>query len=220
MTDAGAPCAIVLRLDPPDHTGWAVAATRALLAAGWQVRQDAPDNGGRTGPTLPALVVSAADRAESANEAVWARGAARVAVIDGDSCPVGFDDHVPVTAGPACFAAIVQRWQPVPLSVATQRLVDVFGADAISPMLDSLADMLNVALRGLDDPDAVAVAHRVAGTAGTLGFAELSRGWLAISEGDWSDTLSLRRTTRLAIGAIRRRGTGSSAPKQVPDTFV
>lgn len=82
------------------------------------------------------------------------------------------------------------------------RLEAAFGRDPIHAMLRRFAEQLQQALA---DGDGTADAHRVAGTAGTLGFAALGRAWLMVADGDGSALDQALRESRTAIEVIDRR---------------
>lgn len=204
--EVSAPHAIILDGEQVTGGDWQEIAARAIEAEGWRVHRTAPDPYHAPGLELPALVLFAADLpALMVDEVRRTSGAASVAVTASDLVPAHCDDHVPATADQDVFAALARQWQPRQLGAATERLSAVFGNDAIAPMLVSFADLLEEGLHSIDQSDARDLAHRIAGIAGTLGFAELSRGWLAISEGDRSGARVSRHATRIAIGSIRRR---------------
>ncbi|MBN2971166.1 hypothetical protein JW805_03945 [Roseomonas aeriglobus] len=130
----------------------------------------------------------------------WRMGAPQVRV-GGDQV---FDDDevLPVGSGLETFSILAERWKPKDLSDATLRLLDVFGAAAILPMLSRLADTLESVLT---TPDAATetTSHRLAGLAGTLGFTALSEAWLVVPPG-LAAPVTVRRLSRLAVGTIRR----------------
>lgn len=114
----------------------------------------------------------------------------------------GFDGFLARPCSSAALRAAARRWRPAALPAATERLETVFGSERVRPLLAQLRDLLTESLGRVEDG---AVAHRVAGAAGTLGFASLSAAWLALSEGHRAALGRTRRETRRAIGAIRRR---------------
>ncbi|MDO6415812.1 response regulator [Sphingomonas sp. BIUV-7] len=117
---------------------------------------------------------------------------------------LGFDDVLarPYTA--AELVAVAERWRPEGMPPGPLRLEQVFGSIEMASMIAGLRDLLEAALDGLDKDDAAAVAHRVAGIAGILGFSDLGRDWRLLSEGKGPATATLRRRTRLAIAEIDR----------------
>jgi HPt (histidine-containing phosphotransfer) domain-containing protein len=74
-------------------------------------------------------------------------------------------------------------------------------------MLSRFRDQLAEALAADDDMTArQARAHKIAGIGGTLGFADLSRTWLAVSEGDESAWEGARASARRAMRTIDADG--------------
>lgn len=98
--------------------------------------------------------------------------------------------------------AILASWRPVPLPETYGRLKATFGADTVRDMALRLCIVLAEALDALDTPAAADTAHKVAGVAGTLGFAELGQQWLAVSHDPAAEPAGLRRDTRRTIAAI------------------
>lgn len=75
----------------------------------------------------------------------------------------------------------------------------LFGRDALLPVVEGLRTELQQAL---DRPDA-ADAHRIAGLAGTLGFAAASASWQAVDQGG-EDRATALNDSRVALIAIDR----------------
>lgn len=88
---------------------------------------------------------------------------------------------------------------------ALDRLEGVFGAEPIRSLCAGLVETLEQALAALDRGEAAGIAHRVAGSAGTLGFASTSRAWQAVSEGDRSADEAARTETRRALSTLAER---------------
>lgn len=93
-------------------------------------------------------------------------------------------------------------WLPTALPDAFVRLETAFGVDTVRGMARRLCQVLADALDALDTPAAADAAHKVAGVAGTLGFAELGSQWLALSHDTSAEPPTLRRDTRTTIAAI------------------
>lgn len=83
------------------------------------------------------------------------------------------------------------------------RMAALFGRDALLPVVEGLRHELQQAL---DRPE-VADAHRIAGLAGTLGFAVASAAWQAVDQGGGDIGTALRhsRTALIAIDGWLRR---------------
>lgn len=146
----------------------------------------------------PDLLVSLAETATPRSAAL--RGTIIVSV--GGPGPGGADVEADVSDAIETVVAAADGAWPAALGEDSRRLIDVYGAAAIAPMLTRFADLLDEALAALDSPGAPATAHRVAGVAGTLGFGALGRQWLALSEGHGVDMAALRIASRHAIATL------------------
>jgi hypothetical protein len=100
------------------------------------------------------------------------------------------------------FSAALTPWLPRALPEAYDRLETAFGVDTVRNMARRLCQVLADALDALNTPAAADAAHKVAGVAGTLGFAELGSQWLALSHDSSAEPPTLRRDTRTTIAAI------------------
>lgn len=100
----------------------------------------------------------------------------------------------------------LEQWRPMQLSDSYYRIEAAFGAETIGGMAQRLCDVLVEALDALGTPAAAATAHRVAGVAGTLGFADIGAQWLEVSHDPDIDTAALVRDTRRTIAAIVLQG--------------
>lgn len=140
-----------------------------------------------------------------------------IALADGETAAVGpwqrdgYDDVLARSCSDAALVAMARRWREAGLPPATRRLARTFGDAAIARMLDGLAVQLATAIAAIDRGEAAGIAHQIAGTAGTLGFAELGAAWLALSHGDDSMRQPARRAARRTIATLARRPP-SSAP--------
>jgi hypothetical protein len=77
------------------------------------------------------------------------------------------------------------------------RMATLFGRGELMPVVEGLQAELRQAL---DRPEA-ADAHRIAGLAGTLGFADASASWQAVDQGS-NDVETALRDSRTALIAI------------------
>lgn len=96
---------------------------------------------------------------------------------------VGMDGYI---AKPISAAELIERvspWWPQPTSPTQMRLAAAFGAREMAALNNSFRAQLDDALERIDEPGIVALAHRIAGVAGTLGFMDVHATWLALSEG-------------------------------------
>lgn len=129
----------------------------------------------------------------------------------------GFDGHLAKPCTPVELTAVAARWQPTGILAGATRLEAVFGAGDIARLVVSLRDELARAVSSLDEvewdkgeaaagvgAEARVLAHRIAGIAGTLGFASVSESWRAVSEGDHAAIGAARRNALRAIDAIDR----------------
>lgn len=164
---------VLMDIQMPEVDGFE--ATRAIRA------DDGP------GASVPILAFSAMSRDETIERATAA----------------GMDGHIAKPFTPETLLAAVEAWRPArgPLPVAA--LSAIFGAHEIAPLVARFRAQLAEALAD-DDGEAPrrARAHKIAGVAGTLGFAEVSRTWLAVSEGDGSAWGDARQAARRALAAI------------------
>lgn len=100
------------------------------------------------------------------------------------------------------LSAALEPLRPIPLSDSYHRIEATFGAETVRGMAQRLCAVLVEALDALGTLAAAATAHRVAGVAGTLGFADLGARWLELSHDPDLDTGTLERDTRRTIAAI------------------
>ncbi|MHC9418365.1 hypothetical protein ACYZX9_07200 [Sphingomonas citri] len=119
---------------------------------------------------------------------------------------LGYDAAVSAEAMPEALAGALADWHRDATWATLDRLEASFGAAEVTALVERFGAML-VAARDERDPAALAdMAHRVAGIAGTLGFAALGRLWLRFSEGENALADSARRAAAHAIETIARRG--------------
>lgn len=102
------------------------------------------------------------------------------------------------------LVATLEDWRPIPMPDPYLRLERTFEVETIRSMVARFRDLLAAALEDLDTADGPAIAHRVAGVAGTLGFAELGRDWLQYSIDPATPAASLSRNARRTIAGISR----------------
>lgn len=97
---------------------------------------------------------------------------------------------------------VIAEWSHAERLATLERLAATFGAAPVADLLRGLRRLLE---RALADEDAAAGrtgdAHRIAGLAGTLGFAGLGRRWLRVAEGT-PPTAATRRATVHALSTI------------------
>jgi CheY-like chemotaxis protein len=127
----------------------------------------------------------------------------------------GIDGHIARPATPAAFRAAAERWRPAPASTRVTRLAAAFGAAEIAALMRGLRNQLEAQLAIDDRSAAHGGAHRLAGIAGTLGFPDLSRLWLAVSEGDATAYAEARMYARKALVEIDANAMACQ-PSQTP----
>jgi CheY-like chemotaxis protein len=115
----------------------------------------------------------------------------------------GMDGHVAKPFTPAALVAAVESWRPGDKPHPSAALVDIFGKAEIATLLGRFREQLVEALAADEDaPARRSRAHKIAGISGTLGFADVSRTWLAISEGQESAGDEARSAARKAIRTL------------------
>jgi CheY-like chemotaxis protein len=126
----------------------------------------------------------------------------------------GFDGWLPKPFRAADLIMSLQRWigadriGPVDLP-SENRLAALLGQAAAAGMIDRFHASLADGVAGIEaGGDIRAIAHRLGGLAGTLGFPALSAAWLALEQSG----LPVWPTVRaLAMEAIARHGDAASA---------
>lgn len=115
------------------------------------------------------------------------------------------DGHVTRTTTTDALLATLAPWRREPPDPTRLRLAGAFGQAAFGSLVSNFERQLAEALAILNaDTRKMGIAHRIAGIAGTLGFAELSQTWLALSEGDHAMVGPARLAARRALVAISR----------------
>lgn len=200
-------------------------ATGILAAAGWDV-QDVEDGesavaamqNGRYALILMDVQMPGLD-GFGATRAIRAAGGlgASVPILAFTSVPpgdaierarqAGMDGHIAKPFTPETLLAAVEPWRPDGRSHPAAPLAAIFGHAEISAMLARFRDQLAEALATDDDTASrQARAHKIGGISGTLGFADVSRTWLAVSEGDESAWEDARAAARRAMRTIDASG--------------
>jgi CheY-like chemotaxis protein len=115
----------------------------------------------------------------------------------------GMDGHIGKPFTGESLLAATDPWRPDGAASPAASLVALFGTAEIANLLSRFRTQLAEALTAEDSPsERKARAHRIAGISGTLGFAQVSRLWLAVSEGGESAWDDARIAARLAIREI------------------
>jgi hypothetical protein len=118
---------------------------------------------------------------------------------------LGYDGTIVCGAPDDTIAQALADWDRAATLMTLDRLEASFGAEMVS-LVERFAAML-ASVRDERDPAVLAsMAHRVAGIAGTLGFAALGQLWLRFSEGEAGLADSARRAASYAMETIARRG--------------
>ena len=117
----------------------------------------------------------------------------------------GMDGHIGKPFTPDVLLAAIEPWRPSGGPSPAAPLVAIFGEAEIARLLARFRSQLVDAL-SIDEPagDRRVRAHKIAGISGTLGFADVSKAWLAVSEGDesaWNEARILARQAIRQIGA-------------------
>lgn len=156
-------------------------------------------------PDMDGFEAAAAIRGEGGTMPIVAFTALSHTETAGRLHGAGMDGYIgkPFTA-PELLAA-VEPWRPSARPHDSARLAALFGEAEILAMLGRFRDQLADALTAPDGPgERRSRAHRVAGIAGTLGFPEVSRIWLAVSEGEDSQWEAARVVARKALAELGR----------------
>ena len=115
----------------------------------------------------------------------------------------GMDGHIAKPFTPEGLLAATGPWRPDGAPSPAASLVAIFGAAEIAKLLDRFRIQLTEALAVEEgEAESRARAHKIAGISGTLGFGDVSRLWLAVSEGDESAREAARIAARRAIRQI------------------
>ncbi len=121
------------------------------------------------------------------------------AIVEGGAAP-SFPTDLVVDAdqdiGP--IAEIFSRWLP-PDGERLARMEVMLGREGLLPVVQGLRAELQRAVDGADGVD----AHKMAGLAGTLGFAAASASWQAVDQ-ETGDAATARRDSRTALVVIDR----------------
>ncbi|WP_088182250.1 hypothetical protein [Sphingobium sp. Z007] len=96
------------------------------------------------------------------------------------------------------MVAQFRLWLP-PDGERLVRMEAMFGREALMPLVQGLRVALQQAIARADQAD----AHKMAGLAGTLGFAAASASWQAVDQGT-GDRAAALRDSRTALVAINR----------------
>ncbi|MEH3120663.1 MAG: hypothetical protein PGN16_01590 [Sphingomonas phyllosphaerae] len=98
----------------------------------------------------------------------------------------------------------VTDWSHAARLATIDRLAGTFGKAPVARLLDGLRGALEQMLDAPHDMRLTAAAHRIAGLAGTLGFAALGRHWLRVAEYGHAPDAATRRATAHALLTLDR----------------
>jgi CheY-like chemotaxis protein len=210
------PRLLIVDDDRTDHAF----ADQALTAAGWQIdhvdtavaavtrAQDCRYALILMGIGMPELDGFSAARAIRSGTGAGAAAAILAFCAPQQIMPIGalrasgFDGHIARSATAEALREAIEPWRPANDTAKIEALAATFGAAAIARLLDGFRGQLEAQL-GIDEGAARdAGAHRLAGIAGTLGFPDVSRLWLAVSEGDDTAYPEARISARKALVQI------------------
>jgi len=104
----------------------------------------------------------------------------------------------------ADLPAAVAEWRHAERLATIERLDATFGTAAVTRLLQGLRRALEAVLDAPYDARLAAEAHRIAGLAGTLGFAALGRHWLRVAEHRQAPDAATRRATAHALATLDR----------------
>ena len=127
----------------------------------------------------------------------------KIAAVSVRAANPGCDAQIAAGDSDEAVHALLDLWRPTPDAARFAELALGFGDAAVRPIVAGLSQQLQEAV-GTLDAGRFGNAHRIAGLAGTLGFARVSKAWLPLDLGDVSDLATARREARLAIAAIER----------------
>jgi CheY-like chemotaxis protein len=197
-----------------------------LASAGWDVIEavDGDDAIGKAVSAQPALIIMDIQMAglDGFNATRTIRSSERplssvpilaysvLELSDEDLHHYGFDGRIPKPFEPNELIAIVGSWQLENEMEGAARLGSVFDAAKIQGLVARFRDQLVAAIDAMDAGTIRDDAHRIAGVAGTLGFAAVSRSWLLLAGGDDAVRQEARIDARKAIAAIDRNGSPPS----------
>lgn len=121
--------------------------------------------------------------------------------IDTGAHPL-LDGHLASPVSATTLHATLALWCPAQRLATRDRLRNAFGIDQVEALLASFRALLTEAIAA--DATRFDLAHRVAGIAGTLGFVDVGRTWLRLSEGDMTAAAPAIRAARRAIATLDR----------------
>jgi hypothetical protein len=166
---------------------------KALQRAGWEVRAVEQNDGSAMAAAHMLVVEECTNLPSSRPDQLLA------AVVDGaEDVACAADLRIDPSQPIAQMAEEFRLWLPPDMS-SLARMEALFGRHALLPVVQGLHAELAQAVAGTTMPD----AHKLAGLAGTLGFATASASWQAVDRGTGEQAAALR-DSRTALIAIDR----------------
>lgn len=166
---------------------------KALRMAGWAVREVDRDDADAIA-SASMMVVDGQDQPplSPGNRIV-------AAIVEGSLVP-SFPADLVIDAGQDIgpITEVFSQWLP-PDVERLARMEAMLGREGLVPVVQGLRAELQRAVDGGDGVD----AHKMAGLAGTLGFAAVSASWQAVDQGT-GDAATARRDSRTALVVIDR----------------
>lgn len=201
------PTCLILGEEPGSATtlidvGFHVVAGSHRSVCDWPDAELVVASGDASDALLPAVIRR--ERERPLIPVVAVASAAWIAITDWRA--LGYDGALARNAPLAVVSAALAEWQRADTLATVARLRAQFGVAEMSALLHGFRDLLT---RVRDEPDVdatVALAHRVAGISGTLGFAPLGRLWLRLADGEVELAGSARRAAAYAIITLDRCG--------------
>jgi two-component system OmpR family response regulator len=140
----------------------------------------------------------------SANLAILAFTSLPFAQIKRQIQDSGMDGYLAKPCSPEQLTLATCPWMPDATASTRDRLSTLFGAEEFAALVAGFYGQLRDAVAHIDEPNGASRAHRIGGLAGTLGFIEVSKAWIALSEGNESSRDMARVSARKALLAIDR----------------
>ncbi|QUT04888.1 Hpt domain-containing protein [Sphingobium phenoxybenzoativorans] len=143
----------------------------------------------------------------------FAAGIPAILYAEADFEPVGgMNDRIDPPLDQARFMAMLENWSgPVsdhPFRDAENpqyRMVRLAGRERAASLFAGFARSLTEALNALDEGQNIGrIAHNIAGMAGTMGFAALSKQWSTVDHGDLTALPAAHEAARKVLESLNR----------------
>lgn len=145
----------------------------------------------------------------------FAAGAPALLYAEADFEPVGgVSDRIDPPLSEASLVAAIENWAgPVRdhdfrhEDNPPYRMVRLAGRERASALFTGFARSLAEALEALDEGQNITrIAHNIAGMAGTMGFAALSRQWSLVDHGDMTALPAAREAAERVLETLNKSG--------------